>query len=368
MDYELFTLHHHSMDCFGVRLSREDTRNGLIRKINGIKWSRTHRCWYGESSKEFTCSLEHIFGHLSVAKETSNPDLDTVVPDSAPETALPESTNALIEKMADFMRSQRYSESSVKVYVGAIQVFLRYFKDRSPATITAEDVILFNNGYLLEKNLSVTYQSQMVSAIKMFYKVTENRVMDIVKVHRPRPEHRLPNVLSKEEMKALLEALGNMKHRAMLALTYACGLRRGEVLALKPADIDSKRNIITIRQSKGKKDRIVPMGQKILELLREYYKAYRPLEWLFEGQTPGKPYGERSFQMIIKAAARKAGIKKPVTLHWLRHSYATHLHEDGFDILLLSKLLGHKNTKTTEIYTHVSTRSIQNIKSPFENL
>lgn len=164
-----------------------------------------------------------------------------------------------------------------------------------------------------------------------------------------------------------MQAPSNLKHRAMLSLMYACGLRRGELLALTITSIDSKRKLILIKQAKGKKDRIVPLSEKLLSMLREYYLAYRPQHWLFEGQTKGQ-YDERSIGSVMRAAVEKSGIKKPVTLHWLRHSYATHLLEAGTDLRYIQELLGHKSSKTTEIYTHVSTNNLQKIKSPFDDL
>ncbi len=178
----------------------------------------------------------------------------------------------------------------------------------------------------------------------------------------------MPNVLSKEEVKAILEAHGNIKHKAMLSMIYSCGLRRSELLNLKFSDIDSKRNIVLLKNAKGKKDRIAPLSPKILELLRNYYKDYKPSVWLFEGQIKGEHYSEKSLQSVLKQALQKAGITKPVTLHWLRHSYATHLLESGTDLRYIQELLGHSSSKTTEIYTHVSTKSIQQIKSPFDDL
>jgi integrase/recombinase XerD len=192
--------------------------------------------------------------------------------------------------------------------------------------------------------------------------------VEIESIHRPKREKVLPNVLSKEEVKLILESQHNIKHKAMLCLIYSCGLRRSELLHLKLDDINSKRNIVIIRQAKGKKDRIVPLSTKILEMLRVYFVAYRPKEYLFEGQESGKPYDERSLQQVMKHALIKAGIKKPATLHWLRHSYATHLLEAGTDLRYIQELLGHKSSRTTEIYTHVSTREIQKIKSPFDDL
>ena len=187
-------------------------------------------------------------------------------------------------------------------------------------------------------------------------------------VHRPRREKTLPNVLSKEEVKAILEAPTNLKHRAMLSLIYACGLRRSELLNLTFKDIHSERNLLLIKQSKGKKDRIVPISNKIIDLLRDYYKAYKPKTWLFEGQQVNQQYSERSIQLVLIQAVTKAKIEKPVTLHWLRHSYATHLLESGTDLRYIQELLGHNSSKTTEIYTHVSTRNLQQIRSPFDDL
>ena len=154
----------------------------------------------------------------------------------------------------------------------------------------------------------------------------------------------------------------------MLSLIYSCGLRRSELLNLKPLDIDSKRNLILIKQSKGKKDRIVPLSPKVLEMLREYYKIYKPKIWLFEGQKDNERYSEKSLQNVLRQSLEKCKITKPVTLHWLRHSYATHLLETGTDLRYIQELLGHSSSKTTEIYTHVSTKNIQNIISPFDTL
>ncbi len=175
-------------------------------------------------------------------------------------------------------------------------------------------------------------------------------------------------MLSKEEIAAILQALVNQKHRTMLSLIYACGLRRGELLNLKPENVDSKRHLLFILNAKGKKDRVIPISDKVITMLREYYRMYMPKIWLFEGQNTGDQYSETSVQKVLKLALDTAKIKKPVTLHWLRHSYATHLLEAGTDLRYIQELLGHKSSKTTEIYTHVSEKSLQKISSPFDNL
>jgi len=192
--------------------------------------------------------------------------------------------------------------------------------------------------------------------------------MIVDKIHRPKRSKVLPNVLSKEEIKLILNAHSNIKHKMMLSLIYSCGLRRSELINLKPQDIDSKRNIVLLKNAKGKKDRITPLSPIILEMLRNYYNGYKPKTWLFEGQIVGEQYSEQSLQSVLKQALQKAGNTKPVTLHWLRHSYATHLLESGTDLRYIQELLGHSSSKTTEIYTHVSTKSIQQIKSPFDDL
>ncbi|MBW6498439.1 MAG: tyrosine-type recombinase/integrase [Bacteroidales bacterium] len=165
-----------------------------------------------------------------------------------------------------------------------------------------------------------------------------------------------------------MDAPANIKHRAMLSLIYACGLRRSELLNLKPADVDSKRKLLIIRQAKGRKDRVAGLPESIIEMLREYYKEEKPKVWLFEGQEKGERYSATSLQKVLQNSVSKAGIKKPVSLHWLRHSFATHLLESGTDLRYIQELLGHKSSKTTEIYTHVSTKSLEKIKSPFDDL
>ena len=272
-----------------------------------------------------------------------------------------------IQTFIRYLNSKRYSSNTIKVYSDSMSTFLRYFSMKDITDISNDDLIDFNNNYILKNNFSSSFQNQVVNAVKLYFSAIQYKKMDVELIHRPRREKVLPNVLSKEEVKAILDAPYNLKHRAMLAMIYSCGLRRGELLSLTKFDIDSKRMVVIIRMAKGKKDRIVPLSPKILSLLRDYYKSYNPKEFLFEGQGGGK-YSEKSLENVFKQSLLKANNKKPVTLHWLRHSYATHLLESGTDLRYIQDLLGHKSSKTTEIYTHVSTKNIQNIRSPFDDL
>lgn len=276
--------------------------------------------------------------------------------------------NPHLAHFKNYLKSQRYSPNTIKTYTDALGVFFQFHSNKAPEQLEIEDIIHFNTGYILRKNLSVSYQNQVINAIKLFYRNRFNRVMDLNNIQRPRREKRLPNVLSKQEVKAILEAPTNLKHRAMLSLIYACGLRRSELLNLTLKDVLSDRNLLFIRQSKGKKDRVVPISHKTIEMLRDYYKAFKPKTWLFEGQIPNTKYSEKSLKNVLKQSLTKAKITKKVTLHWLRHSYATHLLESGTDLRYIQELLGHSSSRTTEIYTHVSTKSLQQIRSPFEDL
>ena len=262
-----------------------------------------------------------------------------------------------IQTFIRYLNSKRYSSNTIKVYSDSMSTFLRYFSMIDISDISNDDLINFNNNYILKNNFSSSFQNQVVNAVKLYFSAIQHKKMDVELIHRPRREKVLPNVLSKEEIKAILDAPYNLKHRAMLAMIYSCGLRRGELLSLTKFDIDSKRMVVIIRMAKGKKDRIVPLSPKILRLLRDYYKSYTSKEFLFEGQGEGK-YSEKSLENIFKQSLFKANNKKPVTLHWLRHSYATHLLESGTDLRYIQDLLGHKSSKKTEIYTHVSIKNI----------
>ena len=191
--------------------------------------------------------------------------------------------------------------------------------------------------------------------------------MNLEKLQRPHKESRLPEVLSKEEVQNIIGATNNLKHKAMLSLIYACGLRRSEIINLRVKDLDSNRKLIRIEQAKGKKDRYVTFSPKLRNLLADYYKQYKPEEFLFEGQF-GRQYAPSSLAQVLQMCATKADIKKKITLHTLRHSYATHLLESGTDIRYIQELLGHNSPKTTMIYTHVSSKKLSEIISPFDDL
>lgn len=318
-----------------------------IKKLEGSLWSQSLKVWHLPNTEKYRSQFKIKFPETKLINE--------------------EGIEA-ITKFTLWLRSKRYSEKTIITYCDGLKSFLVFYNKKPIQSITNEDVIIFNNEYIIKNKLSESYQNQIVNAIKLYFKIIRETKIDIEKIHRPKRAKTLPNVLSKEEVKAILEAPTNLKHKMMLSLIYSCGLRSGELLALEPKHIDSKRNIVLLKNSKGKKDRIAPLSPKILELLRSYYLMYKPVKYLFEGNIVGEPYSEKSLQQVMKQSIQKANISKPATLHWLRHSFATHLLESGTDLRYIQELLGHSSSKTTEIYTHVSTKNIQQIRSPFDDL
>jgi integrase/recombinase XerD len=347
MNWEAKIISHRGSKRIAVYFEKNAEWIARIKQLEGSRWSQTLGVWHLPDTEE-----NRIRFKLTPLSH-SIPSSEGI---------------AQIEKFKQWMRSKRYSESTITTYSEALKSFLVFYRDKAVADINNEDVIVYNNEHILKNNLSASFQNQNVNAIKLFFQTIRDTKMLVDKIHRPKRAKVLPNVLSKEEIKLILNAHSNIKHKAMLSMIYSCGLRRSELLHLRFSDIDSNRNIVLLKNAKGKKDRIAPLSPKILQMLREYYKDYKPAVWLFEGQIKGEQYSEKSLQSVLKQALQKTGITKPVTLHWLRHSYATHLLESGTDLRYIQELLGHSSSKTTEIYTHVSTKSIQQIKSPFDDL
>ncbi|MDR4988886.1 MAG: tyrosine-type recombinase/integrase [Bacteroidales bacterium] len=352
----------------------------LLQSRFGAKWSHTAKRWCLSADRFVLNDFFNVFrgkayiDYSRLRAETASTCVRGRLPSLTErktllsEKELPASTLEKIQAFRKWMLHKRYSASSIKNYMGVLKNFLLFTEPKPLAELCNQDMVNYVNEYIIPNQLSFTYQNQVVNAVKLFFREVMQSRIEIDKLERPRREHKLPNVLSKGEIRAILSAPSNIKHEAMLSLVYACGLRRSELLNLRPEHVDSERGLLIIKNAKGRKDRVVSISVKMVELLRAYYRRYKPVVWLFEGQQAGTSYSETSLQAVLKSALKKAGIKKPVTLHWLRHSYATHLLEAGTDLRYIQELLGHKSSKTTEIYTHVSEKHIQKIKSPFDDL
>ncbi len=272
-----------------------------------------------------------------------------------------------LKKYTEILRLKNYSENTVTVYRNWFSIFLKKFPNQKPSTITKEQILEFLMRYKGAGIWSATGQNQLINSIKFFYEKVLNRPTEVYDLPRAKKPFQLPTIFAEEEIKKIIEATENKKHRTMICLAYAGGLRVSEIVNLKLKDIDSKRMVITLRQGKGKKDRQVMLSEKLLILLRAYFKEYKPFVWLFEG-AKNVQYSTRSVQEVIQQAKKKAGINKRGSIHTLRHSFATHLLEGGTDLLSIKALLGHNSLRTTMIYTHVSKKHLSKIQSPLDKL
>ncbi len=259
---------------------------------------------------------------------------------------------------------KRYANSTVKTYVSFFEMFINHFYDKELQELDESDIRVFLQK-LIQNKRSNSYVNQAINAIKFYYEVVLGMPNRFYEIERPRKESKLPKVISKDEILAIIANTNNIKHKCIVQLLYGSGLRRGELLNLKISDIDSKRMLISVENSKGNKDRLTLLSKTALKDLRLYFSEYRPQIFLFEGRN-GKKYSGGSVLKIVKDAAERAGIRIVVTPHVLRHSFATHLLESGTDIRQIQVLLGHGSTKTTEIYTHVATNTFDSIKNPLD--
>lgn len=270
-------------------------------------------------------------------------------------------------KMQEDLKLRGLSKKTQSAYLREVRK-LKEFYQKSPDLITEEELRKYFLYYSQELNASESLFTQAICGIKFFYTKTLDRNWKTFQIVRPKKQKRLPVILSKEEIKKILDAnvIPNLKHRCILTVIYSGGLRIGEACRLKISDIDSKSMVIKITQGKGNKDRYTVLANQALMLLRKYYRSYRPVDWLFPGEPSSKHICERSVELIFKKACEKSGINKDVTVHSLRHSFATHLMESGVNLRYIQKLLGHSSIRTTVVYTHVCKHHIGKIINPID--
>jgi site-specific recombinase XerD len=253
---------------------------------------------------------------------------------------------------------RKYAFSTIETYESCLKSIFKYIGEK-PSVEQIKNYLLNIKGY--------SYHKQFVGTIHRYFEFVLKTKLDLSDIPYPRKEYKLPEIFSIEEIQAIFNECKNLKHRAIISMFYGCGLRMGEVLNLKIVDIDSKRMIVNVRQGKGNKDRQIGLQEKLLELLRDYVREYKPKEFMFNGQF-GLQYTDSSINQLLKYYAKKAGIKKKIHAHLLRHCYATHLLEAGTDMALIQKMLGHKKIETTQIYAHISTALTRKIQSPINNI
>jgi len=273
----------------------------------------------------------------------------------------------LRRKMLEDLKLRNYSPNTIDVYIRCVARFARHF-GASPDRLGPEHIRRYQVFLVQQKKLSWSLFNQNVCALRFFYHHTLHRDWMIEHIPYPRSEQKLPVVLSPSEVAALFQVIENLKHRTILMTIYAAGLRVSEATQLRVTDIDSQRQLICVRQGKGRKDRQVMLSPRLLDLLRTYWKRYRPTDWLFPGERPGRPITRESVLRICKQAGEAAHLPKRVSPHTLRHCFATHLLEEATDLRRIQILMGHRNLKTTAKYLHVSNQALRSTVSPLDRL
>jgi len=359
---------HSEQEVVLIKFSFDFALKEKLKQVLPVFWSKQLKSWYvlkhdfnlGYFKKEFSNEADIYYSALRLNSEPVY--LENLKRDYThrQKTKLPKG-------YLELLKQKRYSENTIRTYSAYFKDYMHYFANRDLSGIEMQEINNYILALIQSVNISGSEQNQRINSIKFYYEKVLGKERQLINIERPRKEKALPDTLSKTEIQSILENTSNIKHRCILELIYSAGLRRNEILQMKLGDIDSKRMLIKIRGGKGKKDRYSLLSKNVLNHLRQYFRAYKPKDWLFEGQDGGQ-YSSTSITRVLKSSASKAGIKKRVHLHMLRHSFATHLLEQGTNLRVIQNLLGHESIQTTEIYTHVSNLEIQKVINPIDEI
>ena len=337
----------------------------IIKAQKGARWSQTLRSWYFITS-EFRLDAFYramkgkIYVDYSKLKENTSTPKSRISKPYKNKIPLPKAyKEQLILK--------RYSKNTIKTYSSCFLKFMAFFERKSIDLLTKKEIKTFLLHLIQNEKVSPSTQNQYINAIKFYYEKVLRYPKINIAIERPRKHNHLPKIISEQEVLQLLRATQNLKHKAITSLLYAAGLRVSEVINLNESNLDFINQTIQIEQSKGFKDRVSILGEATARVLKKYLKIYQPKNHLFEGRFGGK-YSPRSINKFLKQNAKKAGISANISAHMLRHSFATHLLDNGTDIRFIQELLGHNSTKTTQRYTHVSQQMLKRIESPIDRI
>ncbi|WP_026450522.1 tyrosine-type recombinase/integrase [Aequorivita capsosiphonis] len=358
---------HNEKSCVGLKFPYDFESKEIIKKMKGVLWTKTHGCFY----ILYDALTIDSFKKELIAK-------DFVIMESEPKTAAPNSEAAktilssltpekeeVYQSFIDSLQGKRMSASTIKTYGGFIRQFLRFTENKPTELLDATDVRHFIEWAVGTLNYAVSTHRQMVSGLRHFAHLYPTCSIDPDAINMPRKDKKLPVILSIQEILKLIQVTKNLKHRVIISMLYASGLRIGELLSLELKDFDFIRNQLHIRDAKGRKDRYASIAQSLHPMLKNYYQTYTPKVYFVENPQGG-PYSAASVRSFLKMNCKLAGIKKTITPHSLRHCYATHLLENGTDIRYIQELLGHSRPETTMIYTQVTNKDLREIKSPLD--
>lgn len=358
---------HKDKACVAIKFPYRFETKEYVKQFKGVYWTKTHRTFYiykesGQLEELVSYLKNGGYAVLGNAEDMAIRKAKYTVQPLGPLTA---EKKAIYRHFIEFLEGKRFSKSTVTTYGHFVQEFLRFTKDTPVNELDQNDIRLFIEWTVGTLNYSVSTHRQLVSGLRHFAYFYPACAIDVEKIYMPKKDRKLPVVLSMEEVLSLIQATKNLKHRVVIAMLYASGLRIGELLRLQLKDFDFNRNQLHIRNAKGRKDRYATIAKSLHPLLKNYHATYRPHVYFIENPKGGM-YSPTSIRSFLKKSCELAGITKTVTPHSLRHSYATHLLEQGTDIRYIQELLGHSRPETTMIYTHVAEKDLREIKSPLD--
>jgi integrase/recombinase XerD len=324
-----------------------------MHRVPDARWSRQQRLWYINSENFNEEKLRQCFSGIAAINSAS------LRPAGG--------KNVIPQAYRDKLEQCRYSPHTQKTYMHYFEDYVQHFAGKELSGIDKEAINAYILQLIREKKISPSQQNQRINAIKFYYEKVLGRGKEYYQIERPRKERVLPKVLAEQEIQQMLAVAGNIKHQVIIGLLYSAGLRRSELVYLCKSDILEDKELIFVRGGKGKKDRTTILAESMRDRLQRYYRLWNPNYWVLEGPRR-RQYSATSILKVVKKAGQMAGIARNVTPHMLRHSFATHLLEQGVDLRYIQQLLGHGSSVTTEIYTYVSNRALANIKSPLDQL
>jgi len=344
-----------------IKFDYDETLISLVRSVNGTSWSKSLKAWYLINTTENLAIILKLFEGITKI------DLSGISKKVGFKRDLTPEQKKILNNFYLFLKGKRYSQSTIQTYTFFVADFINFHTKTPLEELTNRDVELFIETVFIERNYSVSSQRQFISALKIFTVFCPQTKINNLSLERPKKSRLLPNVLSQEEVLRIIQLTKNLKHRAIIVLLYSSGLRIGEVTGLLLKNIDILRKQIKVEGGKGRKDRFVVLATSYLPLLHNYLTTFKPALYFIEGPT-GKKYSESSIRKFLFKSVQKAGISKKVTPHTLRHSYATHLLENGVGLRHIQELLGHAKPETTMIYTHVAKKDLLDIQSPLDTI
>lgn len=355
----------------GLQFNTDKVIQALVKELPNVKWSNKFNMAYVLNSNKNLNKIFNVFNgvvwvncNYFFDKKPINDNIEPMDITWYRKRPIQENFRYCPTSYLNKLQLKKYANNTIKAYILAFETFINYYNTKKLIQINENDVRVYILK-LIQENKSDSYINIAINSIKFYYESVLGMPNRFYEIERPRKAKKLPKVLSKDDVLKIIANTNNLKHKCIVSLLYSSGIRRNELIHLKITDIDSKRMLIFIEAAKGKKDRYTLLSHTLLNDLRVYYKQWKPQKYLIEGLF-GKQYSAQSVGKIVKNAAIKAGIPITVTPHMLRHSFATHLLEDGTDLRQIQVLLGHSSTKTTEIYTHVATTTFNKITNPLD--